>query len=166
MSYILDALKKADSERARERSAVPGLDAQPEAALGGDMRRGNAPWRAVAIGSVLMLVAFLAWWGLGREEPAVTVPAVAAPPLPVAEPVATAPAPAPAPAPPPEPAAMPSGATPAAPTPTSTPPAALPPVAAAMPPPSPASRPRPIARAPRAVPAATAEPSVTARAAK
>ena len=36
MSYILDALRRADNERERERGAVPGLHAQPVAQISTD----------------------------------------------------------------------------------------------------------------------------------
>jgi hypothetical protein len=48
MSYILDALKKADAER--ERSPVPGLNAH-DGGFGIADRRDGPPWRAIAIGT-------------------------------------------------------------------------------------------------------------------
>jgi len=162
MSYILDALKKADSERARERSAVPGLDAQPEAALGGEARRGGGAWRAVAIGSLALLGAALAWWGLGRDEPAPVVagaPSATPTPIPTPTPAPTAtPTAAPTPAPvAASPSTMPvQSANP--------PPAAAPPVAAAQAPPPARRETKPTAAvAQPKVPAPAAPPASEAR---
>lgn len=140
MSYILDALKKADTER--ERHAVPGLHAQADAGVGTAERRGGMPWRwlALAVIGVVLAAALFAWIDLGGDE----VPAPAA--------TAPMPAPAPTPAPAPQPAAPPQAAAPApmpAPPPAVTPPPppiqepiahiAPPPAAAAAPPKAPAS---------------------------
>ncbi len=104
MSYILDALRKADAER--ERGAVPGLHAQSLPPLSADpdaeppRRRGR--WAAGAAG--LLLVAALAGWWLNRP---------AAPPASDGAPRALPPPPAVAAAP--EPAAalpMPAAAPP------------------------------------------------------
>ncbi|HJV70641.1 general secretion pathway protein GspB [Ideonella sp.] len=61
MSYILDALKRADAER--ERGQVPGLHAHPLGEAGGAPRPGAAPrwalWAGVAVGA--MVLAALAW---------------------------------------------------------------------------------------------------------
>ena len=93
MSYILDALRRADAER--ERGSVPGIHAQP--AMLGDAdneapRTGRSRlWAGLAF--ALLLLAVLGWWLLGHETP---------PPAPA--PVLAAPAPAavsPVPAPPP-----------------------------------------------------------------
>lgn len=61
MSLILDALRKADSER--ERGSVPGLYAQPVPTLSVEMpsRRQAAPWISIAIAVALVLVAWLVW---------------------------------------------------------------------------------------------------------
>jgi general secretion pathway protein B len=91
MSYILDALKKADTER--ERRAVPDLHAQADGGIG--ERRSGPPWAWIAIGALALLVALLAWLWFGRGEPAA---APAPPPL-----AQAAPTPQPAPAPPPQP---------------------------------------------------------------
>ncbi len=70
MSYILDALKRADAER--ERGAVPGLHAQPAAmALPDDgARRPLPPWAWGVGGLVVALAGMLAWslWS-GSETP-------------------------------------------------------------------------------------------------
>lgn len=85
MSLILDALRRADSER--ERGAVPGLHAQPvpiaspEAFARGGSRRWV--WIAAAVGAGLL--AALAWTWVGREAP----PQAAAP-VSVPGPVASA----------------------------------------------------------------------------
>lgn len=113
MSLILDALRRADSERERERGAVPGLHAQqmePAAAETTAAVRA-LPWLAVAIVAAAVLLAAAAWLVAGRDAPRVAAaPAVAqsvaqAPALPPAPPaVAAAPAP---PLPAPTPAASP-----------------------------------------------------------
>ncbi len=62
MSYILDALRKADAER--DRGNVPGIHAQPS--FGGTAPAARAAttrpglWVAIALG--VLLVAALAWW--------------------------------------------------------------------------------------------------------
>ena len=85
MSYILDALRRAEAER--ERGAVPGLHAQTAAGApqAGDARRPMPPWIWLAAGGGIALAGVLAWTMLGGE------PARPAP----AAPAATAPAPAP-----------------------------------------------------------------------
>ncbi|HET7793673.1 MAG TPA: general secretion pathway protein GspB [Rhizobacter sp.] len=95
MSYILDALRRADSER--ERGAVPSLHAKPvpPAQADGDddeedTRRSN-PLLWAVIGLSLVLVAVLSWQFLGSSGAATEVP------VPVA---ALPPAPPPIPAPP------------------------------------------------------------------
>ncbi len=112
MSYILDALRRADAEREREKGAVPGLHAQPlgRTAMAGSATASGRPqvlW--VALGLSLGLLGALAWWSFGRPAP---LPAPPPPvvqvqvnpvpvtvPLPAAIPPVPAPAPAPAPAP-------------------------------------------------------------------
>jgi general secretion pathway protein B len=138
LSYILDALKKADAER--ERSAVPGLHAHPQDEMPDAPRGvGGLPWPALAIGSIVLLGGALAWM-LWSEHGARTPPlsgdgdaavATAAPPTPAAAPQQAA-MPAPAPAPPaaaPLPVSPPVAAAPvaAAPAPGSvTPPPPIP----------------------------------------
>ena len=108
MSYILDALRRADSER--ERGSVPSIHAQPVplgSADGETQHRTSRTLVWVSAGLAALLVASLAWQMLGRDapaEPAAAVattptPPIAAPaPPPVAElqPVESVPAPAPA----------------------------------------------------------------------
>lgn len=117
MSYILDALKRADAERGR--GTVPGLHAQP---LPGNAPADSVPrarwlWPVAAIVLVLGGLAALAWVWRGQAggeratvvaaapvaAPATPRPAAAAQP---AGPPVDAPAPqAPPPAPPPQPPA-------------------------------------------------------------
>ena len=117
MSYILDALRRADAERSR--GAVPGVHAQPLApGAGGALGRAprSVPLAWVAVGGLLVLVGVLGWQLLRTEAPrvvAAAAPPRAVEPLPPPEApaaaVAPTPAPAPAEAPPPareEPAAL------------------------------------------------------------
>lgn len=95
MSYILDALKRADTERERERGHVPGLHSQN---LPGGMisreRKGKARpaptrWALIAALSLLtLLLAYIAWrtFASGPDEgrgvvqaPVTTLPAPAPP---------------------------------------------------------------------------------------
>lgn len=88
MSYILDALRRADAER--ERGAVPGIHAQqvPAPSPGSESR----PWVWPVAGVGLLLLAAIAWQWMGSaDEP--PPPAVVA--LPPPQP-ASAPRPAPA----------------------------------------------------------------------
>ena len=96
MSYILDALRRADSER--ERGAVPNLHANPVALEDddGEPRRTSPLLWAVVVLS-LLLAGVVAWLFLGRDAPepapvaaapSAVVPtptAAVAPPPPVAE---------------------------------------------------------------------------------
>lgn len=176
MSYVLDALKKADAERDRERGDVPGLYAQP-APL--PPSRDAAPTRLLpwALGGGIAVAALVIgawrWADDGSSAPAPAVPA-APPPAAPAMPV-PAPSPAPAPAAIAEPLA-------AAPTPVPSPTTAPAPLAGPLPPAAPrpaAAAPPPSARAPLAkeplrprtsaapaaapaAPATPAEPPVTA----
>ena len=63
MSYVLDALKKADAERERERGAVPGLHAQPtaEPAAQREGTRAPQPWLWTALGAAVVTLGVLAW---------------------------------------------------------------------------------------------------------
>lgn len=121
MSYILDALKRADSER--ERGKVPSLHANPTPAdrvdgdddLGGTAAR---PWPLLAAGLGLGLLGVLAWQYLTpREAPPVSPPppptATAAVAPPTVAPPAPIAAPLPAPTPPPTPAPVAVAAQPA-----------------------------------------------------
>jgi general secretion pathway protein B len=83
MSYILDALKRADAARAREAAAVPDLHAQPEAGAG--RRAASGPGGGVvAITAAVLLLATVAWWWFSATPTAM-------PPLPEATPAPTAP---------------------------------------------------------------------------
>lgn len=118
MSYILDALRRADAEREREAGGVPTLQSQARAAFPDDDDAlpvsARPAWLLPAAGGALLALA-AAWLLLrgGGDTPAVApVPVAAAPQPPVADPVAPSVAPAPAPVPArPEPlAALPAAA--------------------------------------------------------
>ncbi len=122
MSYILDALKRADAER--ERGQVPGLHAQSiEGAPDTGRNTGLPRWALVAGGgTALVVVAALAWrmgadahaplpTPLSAPEPA-PAPVVAATPM--AEPPVAAPAPVIEQTPPPAPAMAPAPPPPVA----------------------------------------------------
>lgn len=134
MSYILDALRRADAER--ERGGVPGLHTQAMPEPGDEdeapsRRPGLAPWQWLAIGLVGGLVVAVAWTWPGDEPP----PAAPMPP--------PAPAQAAAPTMPPAPALT-------APPPQAPPPAAAPVAIAPM-----RATPAPAAPASAAAPAAS-----------
>lgn len=150
MSYILDALKRADAER--ERGQVPGLHAHPLGEGSTAERRPGAPrwavWGGIAAGAVVL--AALAWrMGADANAP---VPVAAAP-----APVAPAPTPMPAPvAAAAEPIATPEPVKPKPEIPSYAPPpvtAAAHPAAPKDSPPT-ASSPPPVAVAPPAPPPA------------
>jgi general secretion pathway protein B len=110
MSYILDALRRADAERERGRGAVPGLHAQASPVGGAPLspeRGGPAAVWLVAAGAVgvAALAAGGTWWALRPQAPAGPVAVASAPasvpaPAAVAPPAAPAVTPAPAPRPP------------------------------------------------------------------
>ncbi|MDQ6627668.1 MAG: general secretion pathway protein GspB [Pseudomonadota bacterium] len=153
MSYILDALRRADAER--ERGAVPSLHSQQHAALPGDSDDEPARRSRLWTGTVVVLLAgVLGWFAWNRlgGEPAATPDAgpVPSPTAPVIRPLEPA-----APVTPPEgaPAAAleptPAAARRAVPTPRTAP----------MPTPRAATVPAPLSAtvpAPRASPAAAA----------
>jgi len=96
LSYILDALKKADADR--ERAAVPGLHARPQDALASDGEPRRAPlWPVLAGAAIVVLGGALAWVLLSQPEARVPPLAEATPPPPPLSPPAAAPAPAPTP---------------------------------------------------------------------
>ncbi len=108
MSYILDALRRADSER--ERGAVPSLHAKqlPEtlADEDEDERGGRAqPLLWAVIGLSLVLAAVLAWQFMGSSSPEPVIPPVAVAPAaaPVMAPAVVAPLAPPPQLPPPTP---------------------------------------------------------------
>ncbi len=124
MSYILDALKRAEAQR--ERGQVPGLNAQPAPAAPASGRPSRLGWwLGLACGAVA-LAALAAYWHADSTQAA---PAVAASPAPLPAPAAApapAPLPAPLPAPTPAPAPLPSVQAVPAPPPAVKPPAAQP----------------------------------------
>ena len=101
MSYILDALKRAESERSR--GAVPNIHAQPELAGDGDAR-GPIARQGVALGvaAAVLLAAAAAWWGMSADVAPPTavvadsMPSTAPSGRPVAPPATTASMPTPA----------------------------------------------------------------------
>lgn len=113
MSYILDALKRADAER--DRGRVPGLHAHPLGEDGTGERAGRAPrwalWAGIATGAVVL--AALAWrMGADANAP---LPAPMLPPAEsLPENVATPDAPSPRPVPNEVAAVVPSYAPPPA----------------------------------------------------
>jgi len=145
MSYILEALRKADAER--ERGSVPDLHAQalPLSVADAEVassRPALALWLGLGVG--VAAVAGVAWFLFGGDEAVPRVPAVAPP-------VATVAAPPPA--------------APAAPIPVTPPAAAVPPVAvpaASVPLAQPAAQPDPPAARPGAEPQSRAAASVPA----
>lgn len=80
MSYILDALKRAESERSR--GQIPGLHAQPMARVALDREERAPVWRTLALAVIAVLVlGALAWWWLSADGPApAAVPPLAASP--------------------------------------------------------------------------------------
>lgn len=96
MSYILDALQRADAER--ERGHVPGLNSQrvpPASRKPVQVRRWH-PWHvALAVASGLCVILALWWW-----QPSSTEPTPSLPVQPTAPAVSEAPAPVQAVAPP------------------------------------------------------------------
>lgn len=115
MSFILEALKKADAER--DRGAVPDLHAQgllPEAAFEAEPAGRARPWLWLAAGVVLALFAGGVWQWMAADSAPPAAPVAAAP-------VAAAPAPAVAP-----PIPAPAAVAPAAPASIAAPVAAAP----------------------------------------
>lgn len=105
MSYILDALRRADAER--ERGAVPGIHAQPIPAGAGDAKAPSAArqWLWIGLGLGVGLIAALGGFFATREAPltvagAPAADAAATPAAGAAVPVVTAPERPPAVAPP------------------------------------------------------------------
>lgn len=145
MSYILDALKRADAQR--ERGQVPGLNAQPVpvAAASGSPRRLGL-WLGVLCGAAAVAAGGLYWHSDSTQAATAPIPA----PAPVA-----VPAPVPAPAAAPAPAPLPSVQS----VPQPPPRAPAPPVVKPVPPPAaPAVKPVPPQRREAASAAAAAPP--------
>jgi general secretion pathway protein B len=118
MSYILDALRRADSER--ERGTIPSLHTKAEALIDAEDEEGFGsrphPLLWAVIGLSVVLASVLAWQFMGSSP---TEPA----PMPAS---IQAPAPVPTPAPAPVPASVPPPmATIAPPTPQPEPPVAM-----------------------------------------
>ena len=92
MSYILDALKRAESERSR--GEIPGLNAQPMglASANAGAREGRLVVAAVAAGIVVVLGAVVWWWSGGASAPVATEAMPSAAALPAPAPLAAAPA--------------------------------------------------------------------------
>lgn len=113
MSYILDALRRADAER--ERGGVPGLHTQAMPDLGDDERavrtRGLRPWHWVVLGLAGGLAVALAWSWRGGETAPPPPPPLPPPPVARAEESVSLPPPPPPPvavAPATEPAVAPA----------------------------------------------------------
>jgi general secretion pathway protein B len=140
MSYILDALRKADAERAREAAGVPDLYAQGDgAAEGARTSSHGSKWLLLALLAVLLAGLVWVWLGAARVEP-VRPAEPDRSPAPVA-------APAPTPVPP-----MPHAVD----TPAVAPPPMLP---------QPQPQPQPAALLPQTAAAVTAPPHVSTAAA-
>jgi general secretion pathway protein B len=149
MSYILDALKKADAER--EQGAVPGLHSRPQAPAPEDDDSDEKPGRTLPIvwlgaGAALCLIAVLSWQLL-RRDPAPPEALVAVAPSPAVQEAAPLPSGGQQAVPPASPQ-MPQTMAP----PQQVPPAAVPMPAAPAPPPPVVSAP------PRQEPTAVAPP--------
>jgi general secretion pathway protein B len=99
MSYILDALKKAESER--ERGAVPGLNsAQANHSTFILYGRDQKPWWLLALVLGILLALVLAFWAWRQVAPDPVATLAAPTPAPPLAPVPfTAPVPVPSPAP-------------------------------------------------------------------
>lgn len=146
MSYILDALRKADEER--ERGTVPSVHAQPS--FGGGTVAESAPrmrprgWIGGGVVAALLLVGATWYLATGRNATDLPARSLASAGAPAATTPALAPTPAPAPTatavPPPAPAPAPAPASPsvAAPVP-------LEPIRRTTPPPKPAAEKKPAA---------------------
>ena len=158
MSYILDALRKADAEREQGEPADPLMVMPPAAGPGaGPAARGpTRTWAWLVAGAAIPLAAWLAWRLLA---PAPEAASVATPAVPVASVApaavpASAPAPVQAAAPASEPASAPAAEATAASAPASAPASEAatdaPPAAEASVAQAPAAKPAPPPRKPRA----------------
>ncbi|HSI48825.1 MAG TPA: general secretion pathway protein GspB [Ideonella sp.] len=113
MSYILDALRRAEADRERERGQVPGLHTQT--LPGSEPTRAASPrrWLPWAGGGLLLLAGVGAgsWWT--QREPATPLPAPAPQVAAQTEAPVISPAPVPVPVPTAPPAAQPVVSVPA-----------------------------------------------------
>jgi general secretion pathway protein B len=104
MSYILEALRRADEERERERGAVPSIYSQPEALTSDEAKAPRQPRALLAVIAVLLLVlvGLLAWQLMRADSPRAVSEAspVAVAPEPPVEPMPETGPPAQAMAPP------------------------------------------------------------------
>jgi general secretion pathway protein B len=92
MSYILDALRRADADRERERGAVPGLHARPMASSTTEARPAQPLALWLALGAAVMaLLAVLSWLALRGAAPA--SPATTVAPIAPIAPIAVVPPP-------------------------------------------------------------------------
>lgn len=80
MSFILDALQRADAERAR--GAIPGLHARPVSTAVGTAGTGSRTGMGLAVAGVvgLTLVGIAVWMWMGKENPQPATVGTAAPP--------------------------------------------------------------------------------------
>ena len=154
MSYILDALKRADSEREREREDVPGLHSKTETWIAPDevsTRRAQPQAVVWALAAACLVLALgVLWFVLAREAAPASVAVSAAVPVQSAPTVLQQPAPQPAPA-----------VAAIAPAPAAAVIAPAPAVAVITPAPAPATIPAP-APAPAPAPVARAAPQTPA----
>ena len=72
MSYILDALRRADAER--ERGSVPDLRAQPLGAASSQEVPRAPPWPWIAALLAALLIGALAWYLAAPDEPPIALP--------------------------------------------------------------------------------------------
>jgi general secretion pathway protein B len=112
MSYILDALRRADAERTR--GAVPGLHAQNVPADGEPAARNFSPliWGAGVAGALLVAVLVVIVFGPWRSQPDARVATAPLAPAPELAPPPRETAPAPGELPPASPGAIDPGARP------------------------------------------------------
>jgi len=104
MSYILDALRRAEADRERERGQVPGLHTQPLSGSDAAPTAGPRRWLPWAGGGLLLLAGIGAGIWMSSGPPEAVAPAPLPAPLPAALPT---PQPAPEPASTPAPVSAP-----------------------------------------------------------
>lgn len=79
MSYILEALKKADADRERERQAAPGLHSHHAHALpddAGDTQSSRTPWLISGVAAGVLITGAM-FWLIGRHSDPALAPEVA-----------------------------------------------------------------------------------------